>query len=86
MHGYCMPNQAAPEAVASEVRAEMGRQRKTQAELAAVLGIYSQTAARRLDGSVPFDVAELATVSRWLGIKMSDLLARSERAATAGAA
>jgi len=68
------------EAVASEVRAEMGRQRKTQADLAAVLKIYPATAARRLDGSVPFDVVELATVARWLGVTASELMARAERA------
>jgi len=68
------------EAVASEVRAEMGRQRKTQADLAGVLGIYTATAGRRLDGSVPFDVVELATVARWLGVKASEIMARAERA------
>lgn len=68
------------EAVASEVRAEMGRQRKTQADLAAVLKIYPATAARRLDGSVPFDVVQLATVARWLGVTASEIMARAERA------
>lgn len=81
-----MTRQAASEAVASEVRAEMGRQRKTQADLAGVLGIYPQTAARRLDGSVPFDVIELATVARWLGLKTSELVSRAEHAGLAGAA
>lgn len=71
---------AATEAVAAEVRAEMGRQRKTQADLAAVLKIYPSTAGRRLDGSVPFDVVELATVARWLGVKASELMVRAERA------
>ncbi|WP_169309959.1 helix-turn-helix domain-containing protein [Aeromicrobium marinum] len=58
---------AAAEAVAGEVRAEMARQRKTQAELATILGTTTATAGRRLDGSVPFDVVELCMVAGWLG-------------------
>lgn len=73
------------QAVAAEVRAEMGRQRKTQAELAKTLDITAATAARRLDGSVPFDVLELLTVARWLGVSTEQLLpsAGVSQAATA---
>lgn len=66
------PDQYA-EAIGSEVRAELARQRKTQAELASTLGITSATAARRLSGASPFDVSELATVANWLGIPLSRL-------------
>lgn len=62
------------QAVAAEVRAEMGRQRKTQAELAKTLDITAATAARRLDGSVPFDVLELLTVARWLSVTPERLM------------
>lgn len=64
----------ASEAVAAEVRAEMGRQRKTQAELASVLGITTATAARRLSGAVPFDVVELMQLSEWLDIDAAGLM------------
>lgn len=60
-------------AVAAEVRAEMGRQRKTQADLAKALGFTAATAARRLDGGTPFDVIELAVVANWLGIEIHQL-------------
>jgi transcriptional regulator with XRE-family HTH domain len=62
------------EAVAAEVRAELGRQRRSQADLAQALGFTAATAARRLDGTVPFDVMELAVVSAWLGVPLSQLM------------
>lgn len=61
------------EAVAAEVRAEMGRQRKAQADLARALDITIPTAARRLRGEVPFDVIELAVVADWLGVDVQRL-------------
>lgn len=56
------------EDVATEVRAEMGRQRKTKKELAEVLNITPATAATRLSGSVPLDTRELFAVAAWLGV------------------
>ena len=70
-------------AVAAEVRAEMARQRRTQGELAAALRITAPTAARRLDGSVPFDVRELMTVAVWLGVPVTQLLGHSPEAVSA---
>lgn len=70
------------EAIGSEVRAELARQRKTQADLAAALGVTPATAARRLDGSSPFDVLELAKVANWLNVSVNDLRPHV-RAATA---
>ena len=63
-----MTPQQYADAVAGEVRAEMGKQRKTQAELAKVLGMTTATAGRRLSAEVPFDVIELVSVSEWLGV------------------
>lgn len=65
-YGMTPPEFAA--AIATEVRAEMGRQRKSQADLARALGITAATAARRLDCTAPFDTKELATVAAWLGV------------------
>jgi len=56
------------EAIATEVRAEMGRQRKTQADLATALNITAATAARRLECRPPFDTIELYRVAVWLGV------------------
>lgn len=61
------------EAVASEVRAALGRYRKTQADLAEVLGVTSATAGRRLSGEQPFDVLELAAICAWLGVPIEQL-------------
>lgn len=59
--------------VASAVRAEMARQRKTQAELAKALGITPGTAGRRLNSNPPFTVTEIARIADWLGIETSVL-------------
>lgn len=66
--------------IADEVRAEMARQRKTAADLSQVIGVTQHTAGRRLNGAIPFDVAELYSVSEWLGIGMADLIARATSA------
>lgn len=63
------------EALAAEVRAEMGRQRKTSTDLAAVLGVTKATARTRLSGSQPLDVLELAQIADWLGVSPESLLA-----------
>lgn len=73
------------EAVATEVRAEMGRQRKTQVDLARLLKVHQATAARRLDGSKSLDVIELATVAAWLGTTASNLLSCAERSSSSPA-
>lgn len=61
------------EAVAAEVRAELGRHRKSATELSKVLSISPQTCGRRLSGETPFDVSELVKIADWLGIPMSRL-------------
>jgi transcriptional regulator with XRE-family HTH domain len=62
--------------VAGEVRAGLARNRRTQLELALVLGVSQATIARRLAGSIPFDVAEIETVARFLGVPVESLLGR----------
>lgn len=60
--------------IAEEIRVEMARQRKSVAALAAVIGVKPHTAGRRLNGSTPFNVIELAAVAGWLGVSMADML------------
>ncbi len=64
------------DAVVSEIRAEMARQRKNQAELAIVIGVTPPGASRRMRGDTPLDVAELKLITDWLGMTVPDLLAR----------
>lgn len=60
--------------VAGEVRAEMGRKRKSQADLAGALDITTATAGRRLSGEVPFDVIELMRIANWLSVELQQLM------------
>lgn len=76
------PEFAFAEAIATEVRAEMGRQRKTQADLARALGITATTAARRLDTTAPFDTVELGQVAIWLGVPPESFYPRTAGAAS----
>lgn len=59
------------EAVAIEVRAEMTRQKVSQAALADRLGWPQQRVSRRITGAVPFDVTELAAVAAALGVPVA---------------
>lgn len=56
-------------AIASEIRAEMARQKKTQVQLAEALGITPITASRRLNGTTSFDAVEIFQVAQWLGVQ-----------------
>lgn len=56
------------EAVAAEVRAELARQQMSQSELARRLGVNQPWISRRLIGTVPLDVRELAQIAEILRI------------------
>lgn len=64
--------------VASEIRAEMGRQRKTTAGLAAVLGCSPGTATNRLADAYPFNLNELYAVCQWLDKPLADIAGAAE--------
>jgi transcriptional regulator with XRE-family HTH domain len=68
------------ERAATEVRAEMGRQRMTQSALGVVLGKSQAYVWRRVMGKVPFDLAELEKIAAALGVPIETFLPR-ERAA-----
>jgi transcriptional regulator with XRE-family HTH domain len=65
-----------PESVAAEVRAQMGRQRISQAKLAEALGRSQPYVYRRLkdDAEYSFDVAELTKIAEVLGVTVAQLL------------
>jgi transcriptional regulator with XRE-family HTH domain len=54
--------------IAAEVRAEMARQQLSGVRAAKKLGWTQNYIARRLSGTVPFDVADLAEVASLLGV------------------
>lgn len=65
--------------VGRNVRAEMARNGLTQGDLATRLRLTQPAVSRRLTGDVPFNVNELAIVSRVVGVPLSRLVAGSER-------
>jgi len=69
--------------VAEEVRAEMGRQRRSGVWLAKASGMSQSKLARRLVGDQPWDLNELEAVAGALNVPLSKLL-RWDRTATTG--
>lgn len=53
--------------IATEVRAEMARQHKTQRELGTAIGLDQGSVSRCLSGERPFRAHELVLVARFLG-------------------
>lgn len=61
--------------VASEIRAEMGRQSVTQTRIAEVLGISQPQVSLRLAGSISFSVPELERIAEALGVPVTNFFA-----------
>lgn len=62
-------------AVAANIRAELARQRVSQAQVAERLGLSQAAVSRRLTGQTPFELDEVATVADLLAVAPSHLLA-----------
>ena len=60
--------------VAANVRAEMARQRKRQADLGEVLGLTQGAVSKRMSGTVALDVDEVGKIASFLGVPVSALL------------
>lgn len=60
--------------VAANVRAELARRGLSQVDIAATLGVSQAAVSRRLSGSVPLDVNEVAAIADLLGITPSQLV------------
>jgi transcriptional regulator with XRE-family HTH domain len=71
------------EAVAANLRAEIARRKRRQADLTDVWGISQMGVSRRLAGSVPITAGELQAAAEWLGLDMADLMPGTPEAATA---
>lgn len=63
------------EQVAANVRAELGRHRKSQSDLGQALGLTQSAVARRLSGKVAFDINEISTAAVFLSVPVASLLA-----------
>jgi len=57
--------------IATEVRAELARQQKTQRDAALILGLPQQSVQMRLKGVTPFRAEELAKLAAGLGVPVS---------------
>jgi len=60
--------------VAANVRAEMARQRKRQADLGEVLGLTQGAISKRMSGKIALDVDELGKIAAFLGIDPATLI------------
>lgn len=60
--------------VAEEIRAELGRQRRSGVWLAKQIGMSQSRFSRRLVGDYPFDLNELEQVAGALGVPLPRLL------------
>lgn len=67
--------------IASEVRAELARQHKTQRDLADVLGLDQSSTWLRLRGQRSFKAEELAALASWLGVPMGQFAPTQDVAA-----
>jgi len=65
--------------VAAQVRAEMARRGLRQKDLAEVLGMSQQAVSPKHSGHRPYSLADLWTISDWLGIPFADLLGEAGR-------
>jgi len=65
--------------IAAEVRAEVARQKKSQREIASMLGVDQAGAWRRLNGEQPWRADELVKLAEALGVPVAQFL--GERAA-----
>lgn len=60
--------------IAAEVRAELGRQGKTQRQVAELLGMTQQSLGLRLAGTRSFRAEEIARLAEVLGVPASQFL------------
>ena len=66
------------ERTAEEVRALLARRKVSATQLAKAMQVSQAYVWRRLDGRTAFDVDDLETIARLLGVRVVDLLPREE--------
>lgn len=60
--------------VAANVRAELARSGRTQREFGEAIGVSQSLASKRLRGTIPFGIDELAKASAFLDVPLATLL------------
>lgn len=70
----------ASQRVAANVRAELGRHRRSQADLGQALGRSQPYVSRRLNGQVAFGVDEVERIADWLRVPVGSLLGEATAA------
>lgn len=78
---FHLMEQDATARTAGAVRAELARRQIKGRELAKALGWSPTTTWRRLNGTYPFDVAQLADIAAHLGVPVSTLMPDRDYAA-----
>lgn len=66
-----------PTDVAANLRAEIARRQKRQADLAAIWGMSPMAVSRRINGAVPLSAEQTVAAAQWLGVEVTDLLGRA---------
>jgi transcriptional regulator with XRE-family HTH domain len=72
--GYVEQARAGREAVASEVRALMGRFQVSQTALGQAIGVGQSGLSRRLRGDIPFDVDDLYAIAAYFGVPINSVV------------
>ena len=65
--------------VASNVRSALAADRKLIGDLAVVIGTTRSTAGKRYRGLVPFELADIDKIAKWLGYQPRDFLSKEFR-------
>ncbi len=65
----------ATQRAATEIRGLMGARKVNAADLAPLLGVSRDTAARRINGDVDISLNELETIADWLGVSACRIIA-----------
>lgn len=71
---------ALSDTVAEEIRASLGRQRISKAELGRRLGVSEVWVGRRLNGQLPIGLDELQKIADAIGVNVLDLLPKRNTA------
>lgn len=78
-----MPHVTDRDRIAAEVRAELGRQGKTQRQVAELVGMTQQSLALRLAGTRSFRAEEIALLAEKLGVPVDRFLSAPSPASAA---
>ena len=68
------------DSVTAEIRAEMGRQKISQVELARRLNCAQSQLSRRLQGLIPLSTDDIQQIAEALGIPLSQLMSPRQAA------